>query len=39
MAELMGVEQQNVSGLERRADLLLSTSSSYAAAMEENCGW
>jgi len=33
MAELMGVEQENVSRLERRADLLLSTLTSYVAAM------
>jgi transcriptional regulator len=33
MAILMGVEQENVSRLERRADLLLSTLSSYVAAM------
>ena len=33
MAELMGVEQENVSRLERRADLLLSTLGSYVAAM------
>jgi transcriptional regulator with XRE-family HTH domain len=33
VAELMGVEQENVSRLERRADLLLSTLSSYVAAM------
>jgi transcriptional regulator with XRE-family HTH domain len=33
MAELMGVEQENVSRLERRADLLLSTLSSYVSAM------
>jgi len=33
MAELMGVEQENVSRLERRADLLLSTLSNYVAAM------
>jgi DNA-binding XRE family transcriptional regulator len=33
MANLMGVEQENVSRLERRADLLLSTLSSYVAAM------
>ncbi len=33
MAELMGVRQENVSRLERRADLLLSTLSSYVAAM------
>ena len=33
MAELLGVEQENVSRLERRADLLLSTLSSYVAAM------
>ena len=33
MAELMGVEQENVSRLERRADLLLSTLSSYVTAM------
>jgi predicted DNA-binding protein (UPF0251 family) len=33
MAELMGVEQENVSRLERRADFLLSTLSSYVAAM------
>jgi predicted XRE-type DNA-binding protein len=33
IAELMGVEQENVSRLERRADLLLSTLSSYVAAM------
>lgn len=33
MAELLGVEQENVSRLERRADLLLSTLGSYVAAM------
>jgi hypothetical protein len=33
MAVLMGMEQENVSRLERRADLLLSTLSSYVAAM------
>lgn len=33
MAALMGVKQENVSRLERRADLLLSTLSSYVAAM------
>jgi len=33
MAELMGVEQESVSRLERRADLLLSTLSSYVDAM------
>jgi DNA-binding XRE family transcriptional regulator len=33
MAELLGVEQENVSRLERRADLLLSTLTSYVAAM------
>lgn len=33
MATLMGIEQESVSRLERRADLLLSTLSSYVAAM------
>lgn len=33
MASLMGVEQENISRLERRADLLLSTLGSYVAAM------
>jgi DNA-binding XRE family transcriptional regulator len=33
MAELLGVEQENISRLERRADLLLSTLASYVAAM------
>ena len=33
LAELLGVEQENVSRLERRADLLLSTLSSYVTAM------
>jgi DNA-binding XRE family transcriptional regulator len=33
MAELMGLEQENVSRLERRADLLLSTLGSYVAAI------
>jgi hypothetical protein len=33
IAELMGVEQENVSRLERRPDLLLSTLSAYVAAM------
>lgn len=33
VAELLGIEQENVSRLERRADLLLSTLSSYVAAM------
>jgi DNA-binding XRE family transcriptional regulator len=33
LAELLGVEQENVSRLERRADLLLSTLASYVTAM------
>src|SRR3954452_20685173 len=33
LAELLGVEQENVSRIERRADLLLSTLSGYVAAM------
>ena len=33
LAELLGVEQENVSRIERRADLLLSTLASYVAAM------
>lgn len=33
LAARMGVEQENVSRLERRADLLLSTLSSYVVAM------
>src|SRR5215475_5419614 len=33
MAELLGVEQENVSRTERRADLLLSTLASYVSAM------
>jgi len=33
MAELLGVAQENVSRIERRADLLLSTLASYVAAM------
>ncbi len=33
MAALLGVEQENVSRLERRADLLLSTLSGYVSAM------
>jgi hypothetical protein len=33
MAELLGVEQENVSRLARRADLLLATLSSYVTAM------
>ena len=33
MAELLGIRQENVSRLEKRADLLLSTLSSYVAAM------
>ena len=33
MAELLGVEQENVSRIERRADLLLSTLASYVTAM------
>src|SRR5262252_8577579 len=33
MAELLGVKQENVSRIERRADLLLSTLASYVAAM------
>ena len=33
MAELLGVKQENISRLERRADLLLSTMSSYIEAM------
>ena len=38
LAELLGVEQENVSRIERRADLLLSTLASYVAAMGANCG-
>jgi DNA-binding XRE family transcriptional regulator len=33
LAEVLGVEQESVSRLERRADLLLSTLQSYVAAM------
>ena len=33
MAELLGIKQENVSRLEKRTDLLLSTLSSYVAAM------
>jgi hypothetical protein len=33
LAELLGVEQENVSRIKRRADLLLSTLASYVAAM------
>lgn len=33
MAELLGINQENVSRLEKRTDLLLSTLSSYVAAM------
>lgn len=33
LAELLGVEQENVSRIARRADLLLSTLASYVAAM------
>jgi transcriptional regulator with XRE-family HTH domain len=33
MSELLGVEQENVSRLERRSDLLLSTLRGYVAAM------
>jgi DNA-binding XRE family transcriptional regulator len=33
MAELLGVKQENVSRMERRADLLLSTMASYVEAM------
>ena len=33
LAELMGVEQENISRLERRADMLLSTLASYVSAM------
>ena len=33
MAELLGVKQENISRLERRTDLLLSTLASYVEAM------
>ena len=33
MAELLGINQENVSRLEKRTDLLLSTLSSYVSAM------
>lgn len=33
MAELLGVKQENISRMERRTDLLLSTMSSYIEAM------
>jgi len=36
MAALLGVEQENISRLERRADLLLSTLTSYVTAMGGN---
>ncbi|CAM5543269.1 helix-turn-helix domain-containing protein [Sphingobium scionense] len=36
MAEMLGMEQENVSRLERRTDLLLSTLKSYVAAMGGN---
>jgi hypothetical protein len=36
--QLLGVEQENVSRIERRADLLLSSLSSDVAAMGGNCG-
>ncbi|WP_429615082.1 XRE family transcriptional regulator [Sphingobium olei] len=36
IAEMLGLEQENVSRLERRTDLLLSTLTSYVAAMGGN---
>jgi predicted XRE-type DNA-binding protein len=33
LAEMLGIEQDNVSRMERRADMLLSTMSSYVEAM------
>lgn len=33
MAKVLGIKQENVSRLEKRSDLLLSTLSSYVAAM------
>ena len=36
LAEVLGLEQDNVSRLERRADMLLSTMSSYVKAMGGN---
>ena len=36
MAEMLGMEQENVSRLESRTDLLLSTLRSYVAAMSGN---
>ena len=36
LAEVLGIEQDNVSRLERRADMLLSTMSSYVKAMGGN---
>jgi len=36
LAEVLGIEQDNVSRLERRADMLLSTMSSYVQAMGGN---
>jgi len=33
MARLLGIEQDSVSRMERRADMLLSTMSSYVTAM------
>ena len=33
MAQLLGIKQENVSRLEKRSDLLLSTLASYVAAM------
>ena len=36
MAKLLGIEQDSISRLERRADMLLSTMSSYVAAIGGN---
>ncbi len=37
VAEILGVEQDSVSRMERRADMLLSTMSSYVEAMGASC--
>ncbi len=39
MAQILQIDQANVSRLEKRADLMLSTLRKYVAAMGASCGW
>lgn len=39
LAETLNIRQENVSRIEKRHDLMLSTLQSYVQAMGESCAW